>query len=260
MKATGLWAGIAAVAANLFLNPCAAEATMLSPGDATISLSVGTAQFQIKTSTSPGTITASACVGSGCESATATASFLDRTPFASASGWAHPSSPGSIGEAIVTFQFELLGPSGLVPLLLNATATTSASTSGGFAAADAAITVNRLLPTLQFLACSATSSVCGSEPPSFTGPFSFSTYANEINTVEVTGSGHSSFSGGTWSVSVDPWLEIDPAFSNSAQYTLLLSPDLAATPESPTLVVVCLGVLGIVLLHGVRTSRSRLLP
>jgi hypothetical protein len=102
--------------------------------------------------------------------------------------------------------------------------------------------------TSSLIACSPS---CADEPSSFSGSLGGTVYSNDIAEfgLSLFGQSGGNFSGpGGWSASVDPTVEIDPAFlANNPGYSLIIDPNPSGTstvtPEPGTLALFGSGLL-----------------
>jgi len=139
-----------------------------------------------------------------------------------------PAAAGIGGHADVRYSFSVTGPSGLVPILVTASATTAAS---GDAGATAAWIFDQV--TVE-TACSTSGvvSFCSGMPPaSFAGTTPLSVYAGVANTIEIIAATAASGPAGSATARLDPSIQIDPSFPDASQYQLALSDGVGNAPE-----------------------------
>jgi hypothetical protein len=183
----------------------------------------------------------------GTTTDTITASYLNGVATISgigaSTGAAGNSPPQLYSQVDVYINFEVVGPVSYVsvPVIYSATGTTSAT--GGYATVGFAG-----YDTSSLIACSPS---CADEPSSFSGSLGGTVYSNDIAEfgLSLFGQSGGNFSGpGGWSASVDPTVEIDPAFlANNPGYSLIIDPNPSGTstvtPEPGTLALFGSGLL-----------------
>jgi hypothetical protein len=146
------------------------------------------------------------------------------------------------GYATLDYSFEVVGgnPGDQVPLLIFSNLFTSI---GGDAYAFSEIIVSTLGSVTT---CQSYGGTCPPDAPSdFSGSFGVTVSSGALEDVhlEIEASTNPVLGAATSSASADPLIEIDPAFANAADYSILLSPGVgnatASTPEPGTLILVC---------------------
>ncbi len=202
----------------------------------------------------PGTLNGALCspgAEGGCENSSVTLAYSGGTASASAGGTTSGGSgvPNAVAGGEVVFFFIVSGPANTqVPLIFTASGSTSAS---GF---DASSQSQFMSPGGSFDACSESGSpgVCsngsgGLEPTSYSGQKLFSVSSNTLEDIEVIVAGGSTSGSGSWSASVDPTVEINPAFPDADEFTIEFSPNVAPAnmpePATWTLLVIAMAAL-----------------
>jgi len=194
-------------------------------------------------STTSGTL-----VGAGGNSAGASGSPLSASANGNGSSLAATS---ALGEVI--FYFEVLGPSGQLPLDIDVAlhaslGFTDPNVQGASADASIQVQANNSLFLLFFqqAACQNAPGAC--DTPDFVGTLQGKVLANTVyeETLRAAAGGldQPGFAGfNTASALVDPYLYIDPSFANASAYTLVLSDGIANTP-TPVPLPGALGLFG----------------
>lgn len=232
------------------------------------------AQFQasgeglvgFQTTTDPGTFSASNCFLGDCQTTMWSLSYASGSASTSMSGT--DTGPGNAagGIATTTFYFGVVGNySGVVPVVVTATANTSASSPGSsssgvkeYAQAYADVSAFNPVDTSVdggfeggLAACTASGAPaqCSGLPSSFTNStIKFDISPNEFGAnasyVELLAS--TSTNGGSFSVSVDPMVTFAPGV-DSTGLSLEFSPNppVSATPEPASLLLLGTGLLAL---------------
>lgn len=149
-------------------------------------------------------------------------------------------------ESEGSFDFEVLGPAGMVPMDFSATGTTKVTGPGGLADADFNISGT----TAKLVACSSsTASDCTGLPSLFSGAVSFDVQANQVYTVNLDAhclAASSLVEGTTCSATLDPMVTVNPSFVDKGLYSLIVSPNVAGVvPEPASWAVMLIGLFGI---------------
>jgi hypothetical protein len=169
-------------------------------------------------------------------------------PFAGVSTNASASDPldGFSGFATLDYSFEISGGNtgDQVPLLIFTNLFTSI---GGDAYAFSEIVVSAGSISLgSVVACQSYGGTCpGDAAADFSGSFGVTVSSGTVDTLqlEVEASPNPALGPATASASADPLIEIDPSFSNAANYSITQSSGVgnatAAAPEPGTLMLTC---------------------
>jgi PEP-CTERM motif len=153
------------------------------------------------------------------------------------SGGEVDTSASAVGVATVTYDFEIVGAQGPVPVLVNA----KGSATGN--SVDALFELNGPAGTvlLDYLP---------NGPGQWTEQSTQALQANELYQVKmiVEGSAGASSANGTLNIAessatVDPTFAIDPSFAQ--QYSIVFSPSIGAVPEPSTWAMMILGFAGV---------------
>jgi hypothetical protein len=208
------------------------------------------------TSYAPGTVLGDACSSAICSNATVSAIYGSGEPILTATVSASSSSaPAVYVYDQVEFYFEITGPSGVVPIKLIASATSSYTGSPSSGELDAGI--YDIGPNL--LACSGyAEGGCGVSH--FSGTYSAGNYAtNEAYPVifRITGQGGGNHSTGSITATLDPVIEIDPTWAGDHPgYSLTFSQSSAPEPSAWALMILGTGAIGAAMRGRRRTAGS----
>ena len=150
---------------------------------------------------------------------------------------------GSSGAlAIVTYAFQIVGgtPGTVVPILISTNLTSAASSTNASGLADTQ--VHTSFGDDSEVVCT-TGTLCPTTNTSFSGTFGWSAIAGETgDTIQIKVEANSVGSlGAEWAdASADPFIFIDPAFADAANYSIVVSPGvgngepMSSVPEPGT--------------------------
>jgi hypothetical protein len=171
---------------------------------------------------------------------------LTVSPFVSAN--AQAAFPGLVGggSASISIQyfFQVVGgnPGDTVPILIATNLNVASTSSGGgsFGFAETAVHTSRSGDTF---ATVCTDGTCGTSATQFSGTISWLASSGAIGdyiSVQAVAAVGDSLTAQSSTAFADPFLFIDPAFANAAQYSIVLSPGVgnglpATVPEPATL-------------------------
>jgi len=204
--------------------------------------------------TGPGTVTTSSAgnanlVGSYSASAQVRASTL---PNPSLSATATDSGAASYANASLELDYtiEIVGPSGMVPLVAKASGDTNSTY-----ASSSAVDLSLLLPgnDVVFEAASLFGQAEGGFQSSFQASNTYQTAANQpIGVMMLASAGadtNASGNAASASAFVDPYFYIDPSFVNASAYSIEISPGIgnmpSGVPEPSTWVMMLFGFAGL---------------
>jgi len=227
------------LASGLLAGSATATATSILPAAST-STQCESAQNGLIAGTTP----CSQAFGDGSDDVTVTLlPFAGLSTNAAVAGFAADSYSGF---ATLDYSLEVVGgnPGDEVPLLIFTNLFTSI---GGDAYAFSEIVVSASSNSLgSTVACQSFGGTCPTGAPSdFSGSFGVTVSSGALEDVhlEIEASTNAVLGAATSSASADPLIEIDPSFSNAADYSILLSPGvgnaIGSTPEPGTLMLIC---------------------
>jgi hypothetical protein len=179
-------------------------------------------------------------------------SSLGLSPSLSVVGGSSGPDGNSSAVAYLNYYFEIIGPNGIVPLLVTA----SGTAQGGSVDAALSIPLNGQGPSPTY----GTLAYLPNGPGSWTlNQQSFNFNANQLYTVQLLVEGADG-QGSSFSASVDPTFAIDPTFNSNNQYSLQFSPSLTSgVPEPSTWAMMLLGFAGIGFMSYRRKSKPALM-
>ena len=227
--AGGLLAGSSAATAAAIVLPAATVSTQCESG---------------QNGLIAGTASCSQAFGDGSDNVTATLlPFAGLSTNAAVAGFVIDDYSGF---AALDYSFEVVGgnPGDQVPLLIFTNLSTSI---GGDAYAFSEIIVSTNSAGLgSVVACQSYGGTCpGDAAADFSGSFGVTVSSGTVDTLqlEVEASPNPALGPATASASADPLIEIDPSFSNAANYSITQSSGVgnatAAAPEPGTLMLTC---------------------
>jgi hypothetical protein len=150
-------------------------------------------------------------------------------------------------ESYAHIYYYLIGPTDVsVPLVLTAQSTGAYAPQA--AGPDAIAQGSVQWAGGAFYDCAATGPAiasCGAEPRSFSGSQTSEAYAGIEYSLVVEVTGHSTEGTGGYYMGIDPMIQIDPAFAEASEFTLVFSPAAGGVPETSTWAMMLLGFGGL---------------